>query len=117
MNTSENDDKPEVTILDRTKQGSCEDNQLKGRVSKSNEGVRTSLENIAEEVLMETKLRKKKVSFKEETEDLGTGQESGEYLKNKEEGEAKILSRESEELDESSMRSEDEQDNLCMLLA
>ena len=117
MDTSENDDKPEVTILGRTKQGSCEDNQLEGRVPESKEGVRTSLENIAEEVLMEAKLRRKKVSFKEATEDLGTGQESGECLKNEEEGEAKFLSRESEESDESSMRSEDEQDNLCMILA
>ena len=57
--TSENDNKPKVTIMKRTKVGSFEDNQLEGRYPESKEVVRTLVENIPEEVLMEKNLRRK----------------------------------------------------------
>ena len=73
MDTSEDGDKPEVTIMKRTKVSSCEDNQLEDRDTEIKEVVRTLVENIPKDVLMETKLRSKKVSFKEEAEQFGGG--------------------------------------------
>ena len=66
---------------------------------------------------METKLRRKKISSKEEAEELETDQQSGEWLLNEEEGEARNLSGDSEESDENSRKNEDKQDNLYMILA
>ena len=55
--------------------------------------------------------------MKEEAEELRADQESGEWLLKEEDGEGEILSGESEEVYESSMESEEEQESLCMILA
>ena len=57
-------------------------------------------------------IRKKKVSFREEDEHLGLGQESGEWPTSEEK-----LSWESDEWDEDSENSSNDKDSLCMILA
>ena len=52
------------------------------------------------------------MSYKEEAEELGTDQESREWLLNEEEGVAENLSGESEESDKNLIESEDEQEIL-----
>ena len=69
-------DEPEVTIL-RRREAARGDDSLKKK-PEDKEIVQTLVEKIREEILRRTTLRKKKVSFREETEHLGPGQESGE---------------------------------------
>ena len=54
--------------------------------------VRTLFEKIPEEVLIVTTLSGKKVSFKDEAEELGADQESGEWMMNVKESEGESLS-------------------------
>ena len=82
VDTSEKGNKPEVTIIKKIKVGSCEDSQWEDREPKSKEVARTLVQNIPKGVLMETKLRSKEVLFKEESEEFGREQESGEWLLN-----------------------------------
>ena len=58
--TSKKDNEPEVTIIRRTKMGSCKDNQLEGRDPEGKEVLPTYVQSIPEEVLMETTLGRKK---------------------------------------------------------
>ena len=57
------------------------------------------------------------MSFKEEVEDLGLDQESGEWLLQEIEGDHENLSEESKDWDGYSMESDGEQDSLCTILA
>ena len=58
---------------------------------------RTLVEKIPEEILKQTQLRRNRVSFEEEAEELGLDQESGDLLSYEKEGEEKNLSGESED--------------------
>ena len=83
------------------------------------EVVLSMVEKIPDDILEQTRARKKKVAFKEEAENLGLGQESGEWSTSTEEedtGEGN-LSGEYELWDEDSDESSDNQDSLCMILA
>ena len=90
---------------------------MKAGVIENKEVVRTLIEKIPAGILRRTTLQRKKVSFKEEVEDLGLGQESGEWPKQKGNGEEENLSGESEKWDEDSLERDGEQDSLCMILA
>ena len=70
-------DKPEVTILKRREAAQGEDSTMKQHEGK--EVVRTLIEKIPEEILRQTTLRKKKVTFKKDAEHLGPDQESEEW--------------------------------------
>ena len=59
--TSEKGNEPEITIMKRTKVGSGEDKSSEDRDPEGKEVVGTKVESIPEEVLMETKLRRKKM--------------------------------------------------------
>ena len=72
------DDEPEVTIMRRKGVGSCNKNLLNAGDPWSKEVVRTLDEKIPEEILKQTTPRRKRVSFKEEAEELGLDQESSE---------------------------------------
>ena len=48
--------------------------------------VRTLVEKIPEEIFKQTTLHRKRVSFKEEAEELGLDHESGEWLSEEKEG-------------------------------
>ena len=61
MDTNEKDNETEITIMSRTKEGTREEYLLDGRDPESKEVVRTLVESAPEEVLMETKLRGKRV--------------------------------------------------------
>ena len=69
-------DEPEVTILrnNEAAYGSLKEKQLDDK-----EIVQSLFEKISDEILRQTKFRKKKVSFTEEAEHLGLGQESREW--------------------------------------
>ena len=73
----------------------------------SKEVVRTLVEKITEEILKETTLRRKRVSFKEEAEEFGLAQESGKWLSNQMEDRKENLSGESEDWDDDSVECED----------
>ena len=83
------------------------------------EVVQSLVEKIPDDILEQTRVRKKKVAFKEEAEYLGLGQESGEWSTSKEEEDTEEgnLTRECELWDEDSNESSDNQDSLCMILA
>ena len=111
-------EEPEVTIL--RKSGIVSD----GKTSKvtnydGKEVVQSLVEKILADILEQTRVRKKRVEFKEEAEYLGPGQESGERSTSTEEGntEGGNLSGECEMWDEDSEESSDNQDSLCMILA
>ena len=70
--------------------------------------VRTLVEKIPEGILRRTTLRRKKILFKEEVEDLGLGQEYGEWPPQERDGKEENLSWESEECDEDSVESDGE---------
>ena len=91
-------------------------NSLTAGDRESNEVVRTRNQKIPEEKLKQTTLRRKKVSLKEEAEEIGIHQESGEWLLNDKPSEAQNLSEEPDEWEEVSVESEDEQDSLCTIL-
>ena len=114
----ESREEPEVTIL-RRKETVNNTDSSKGSVTDSKDVVRSLVDKIPENILEQTKVRKKKVAFKEGAEHLRLGQESGEWSRFTEEeetGEGK-LSGEREEWDEDSDESSEGQDSLCMILA
>ena len=110
-------EEPEVTIL-RRKETVNNTDSSRGSVTDSKDVVRSLVDKIPENILEQTKVRKKKVTYKEDTEHLGLGQESGEcsMFTEEETGEGK-LSGEREEWDEDSDESSENQDSLCMILA
>ena len=83
------------------------------------EVVQSLVEKIPDDILEQTRVRKKKVAFKEEAEYLGLGQESGEWSTSTEEEDTEggNLSGKCEIWDEDSDESSDNQDSLCMILA
>ena len=115
----EGQEEPEVTILRRKETVNNTDSST-GSVTDSKDVVRSLVDKIPENILEQTKVRKKKVAFKEEAEHLGLDQESGDWSrfteKEEETGEGK-LSGEREEWDEDSDESSEDQDSLCMILA
>ena len=110
-------EEPEVTILRRSETASGENTSEESNPD-DKEIVQSLVGKIPDDTLEPTRVRKKKVAFKEEVEHLGTSQESGEWWPTEEEdvGEGK-LSREREKWDEDSEGSSDDQDSLCMILA
>ena len=110
-------EEPEVTILQRSETASGENTSEESNPD-GKEIVQSLVDKIPEDILERTRVRKKKVVFKEEVEHLGTGQESGEWWPTEEEdvGEGK-LSGEREEWDEDSEGCSDDIDSLCMILA
>ena len=109
-------DEPEVTILRRNEAAFGEDS-FKEKQPDDKEVVQSLVEKIPEEIIRQTIVRKKKVPFREEAEQLGLGQESGEWPTSEEDAEKEKLSGESEEWDEDSEKSGDDQDSLCMIMA
>ena len=87
------DDKSEFTIM-RKEKVPDDKNSLKTGDPESKKLVRTLVENIPEGILKQTTLRRKKMSYREEAEELGTHQEYGKRLPNEEEGEDEIFSGE-----------------------
>ena len=85
--------------------------------SNGKEVVQSLVDKIPDDILELTRVRKKKVAFKEEAEHLGLGQESGEWPTAEEDAGEDKLSGEYEERDEESERNSDDQDSLCMILA
>ena len=108
-------EEPEVTILRRNETGGGEDS-LKEKAD-GKEVVQSLVDKIPDDILERTRVRKKKVAFKEEAEHLGLEQESGEWPTVEEDAEEKKLSGECGEWDEDSEKSSDDQDSLCMILA
>ena len=110
-------EKPEFTIL-RRKETVNDTDSSRGSVTDSKDVVRSLVDKIPEDILEQTRVRKKKVTFKEDTEHLGLGQESGECSRFTEEGTGEgKLSGEREGWDEDSDESSENQDSLCMILA
>ena len=107
---------PEVTIL-RKSETVGDENTSEERNPDGKEIVQSLVDKIPDDILERTRVRKKKVAFKEEAEYLGTGQESGEWPTEEEDVGEKKLSGECEEWDEDSEGSSDDQDSLCMILA
>ena len=108
-------EEPEVTILRRNEAGGGED-CLKEKSDKK-EVVQSLIDKVPDDTLERTRVRKKKVEFKEEAEHLGLGQESGEWPTVEEDAGEEKLSGECEEWDEDSEKSSDDKDSLCMILA
>ena len=111
-------EEPEVTILRKQETVNNTDSSTES-VADSKDVVRSLVDKIPEDILEQTKVRKKKVAFKEEAEHLGLDQESGEWSRFMEEegtGEGK-LSGEREDWDKDSDESSEDQDSLCMILA
>ena len=110
-------EEPEVTILRRSERV----NDLPSKVTNPDgkEVVQSLVEKIPDDILEQTRVRKKKVAFKEEAEYLGLGQESVEWSTSTEEEDTDegSLSGECELWDEDSNESSDNQDSLCMILA
>ena len=80
--------------------------------------MQSLVDKIPDDILERTRVRKKKVAFKEEVDQLGIGQESGEWWPTEEEdAREEKFSGECEEWDEDSEGSSDEQDSLSMILA
>ena len=111
-------EEPEVTIL-RKSEIVSDENTSKVTNPDGKEVVQSLVEKIPDEILEQTRVRKKKVAFKEEAEYLGLGQESGEWSTSTEEEDTEEgnLSGECEIWDEDSDESSDNQDILCMILA
>ena len=116
-------EEPAVTIL--RKSGTASDrNTSKVTNLDGKEVVQSLVEKIPAELLEQTRVRRKRVEFKEEAEYLGPGQGSGERSTSTEEEnteeentEGENLSGECEMWDEDSEASSDNQDSLCMILA
>ena len=108
-------EKPEVTILRRNETGGSEDS-LKEK-SDGKEVVQPLVDKTPDDILERTRVRKKKVAFKEEAEHLGLGQASGEWPTVEDVAGEEKLSGECEEWDEDSEKSSDDRDSLCMILA
>ena len=115
--TEKGTEKPEFTIL-RRKETVNDTDSSRGSVTDSKDVVRSLVDKIPEDILEQTRVRKKTVTFKEDTEHLGPGQESGECSRFTEEGTGEgKLSGEREGWDEDSDESSENQDSLCMILA
>ena len=95
VDRNNDDDKPEVTLLKKEEAAQGEDSTT--RQPDDKEIVRTLVEKIPEDILRQTTLRKKKVTFKNETEHLEPDQESGECSKSEGNSEEEISSGESAE--------------------
>ena len=108
-------EEPENTILRRNETGGGEDS-LKEKAD-GKEVVQSLVDKIPDDILEGTRVRKKKMTFKEGAEHLGLEQESGEWPTVEEDAEEEKLSGECEEWDEDSEKSSDDQDSLCMILA
>ena len=111
-------EEPEVTIL--RKSGTASDrNTSKVTNLDGKEVVQSLVEKIPAELLEQTRVRRKRVEFKEEAEYLGPSQESGERSTStvEENTEGENLSGECEMWDVDSEASTDNQDSLCMILA
>ena len=109
-------EEPEVTILRRNETGGGEDS-LKEK-SDGKEVVQSLVDKIPDDILERTRVRKKKVTFKEGAEHLDLEHlESGEWPTVEEVAEEEKLSGECGEWDEDSEKSSDDQDSLCMILA
>ena len=109
-------EEPEVTILRRSETVGGE-NSLEESNPDGKEIVLPLVDRIFDDILERTRVKKKKVALKEEAEQLGTGQESGEWPTEEEDAGEEKLSGEREEWDEGSEGSSDDQDSLCMILA
>ena len=77
-------EEPEVTILRRS-EIVTDKNTSKVTNPDGKEVVQSLVEKIPDDILEQTRVRKKKVAFKEEAEYLGLGQESGEWSTSTEE--------------------------------
>ena len=110
----EGKEEPEVTILRRNETGGGEDSLTEK--SDGKEVVQSLVDKIPDDMLERTRVRKKKVAFKEGVEHLGLGQESGEWPTVEEDAGEENLTGECEEWDEDSEKSSDDQDSLCMIL-
>ena len=109
-------DEPEVTTLRRNEAAYGEDS-LNERQLDEKDVVQSLVQKVPEETLRQTMVRKKKVSFREEAEHLGLGQESGEWPTSEDDAEEEKLSGKSDEWDEDSEKSGNDQDSLCVILA
>ena len=89
-------DGPYITIM-RRKKVLRDKNSLKTGEPGNKEVVRTVVENIPEDILRQTMLRRKKASFEERVEDLEQDQEAGEWLPQEKEDEEENLPGESED--------------------
>ena len=112
VDSTRKNDEPELTIMRKLEVRSRDKNSLSAGGRESNE----TNQKIPEEKLMQTTLRRKKVSLKEEAEEIGIHRESGEWLLNDNPSEAQNLSEEPDEWEEVAVESEDEQDILCTIL-
>ena len=79
--------------------------------------MQSLVDKIPDDILERTRVRKKKVTFKEEADHLGIGQESEEWPTAEEDAGEERLSWECEEWDEDSEKSGGDQDSLCIILA
>ena len=109
-------EEPEVTIL-RRRGTVVGENSLEVSNPDGKEVVPSLVDKIPDDILERTRVRKKKVAFKEEAEHLGTGQESGEWPTEEEDAGEEKLSGECEEWDEDLEGSSDDEDSMCMILA
>ena len=91
-------EEPEVTILRRSWTVVGE-NSLEVSNPDGKEVVQSLVDKIPDDILERTRVRKKKVAFKEEAEHLGTGQESGEWHTEEEDAGEEKMSGECEEWD------------------
>ena len=110
VDSTRSDDEPEGTIMRREGVALRDKNLLNAGDPESNEVVRTLVEEIfkqTEEILKQTTLWRKRVSFKEEAEELTLNHETGEWLSNEKEVEKENLSGEAKEWDEHSVESQD----------
>ena len=78
MNKRKGREEPEVTILQRNETVGNADS-LRGSNTDGKEVMRSLVDKIPDNILERTRVRKKKVAFKEEAEHLGLDQESGEW--------------------------------------
>ena len=108
-------EEPEVTILRRNVAGDVKDS-LKQK-SNGKEVVHSLVDKLPEDILERTRVRKKRVTFKEGAEQLGLEQESGEWPTVEEDADEEKLSGDCGEWDEDSEKSSDDQGSLCMILA
>ena len=108
------DDKPKFTIM-RKEKVPGDKNSLKNGDPESKKLVRTLVENIPQGILKQTTLRRKKMSYREEAEELGPHQESGKRLPNEQEGEDEFFP--GRKMVEDSAESQSEQESLCTILA
>ena len=100
-------EEPEVTILRRKEADSGEDSSKENN-SGEREVVQSLVDKIPEDILERTRVRRKKVAFKDEAEHLGLGQVSGEWPTAEEDAGEEKFSGGSEECDEDSEKSSDD---------